>query len=275
MFSSSKTRSHRESFGHRAGKATSKKQRSFKDLNKTSRIIAQAATQASPSSNRSPYTPTSPPLNSSIVTIAVGPTQRLFAAHEDVLCKSPYFAQACQAQFFEPSNKRIELAHEEPEVFSAVLEYLYKGDYSPQLAYDKKRSSFYLSTKGDTGTKAPELTVQYNGVSILKDTAIYCAAHRLALPHLQGIALKKQGLHCGVQTSTILSSARYAYLHTPANDSSLRAHYLALIIRSRATFKRSGTMQAEMTAGGSALWFDLFVAMVEHMDDMTAAKVRR
>jgi hypothetical protein len=164
------------------------------------------------------------------------------------------------------------------------LEYLYKGDYSPQLAYDKKRSSFYLSTRESTSTKTPELTVQYNGVSILKDTAIYvrllsisipsdqstdnttqCAAHRLALPHLQGIALKKQGLHSGVQTSTILSSARYAYLHTPANDSSLRAHYLALIIRSRATFKRSGTMQAEMTAGGSALWFDLFVAMVEHL----------
>jgi hypothetical protein len=176
-------------------------------------------------------------------------------------------------------------------VFSAVLEYLYKGDYSPQLAYDKKRSSFYLSTKGDTGTKAPELTVQHNGVSILKDTAIYvrplpfsipfhqpidsntqCAAHRLALPHLQGIALKKQGLHSGVQTSTILSSARYAYLHTPANDSSLRAHYLALIIRSRATFKRSGIMQAEMTAGGSALWFDLFVAMVEHLVSLFLAR---
>jgi hypothetical protein len=122
------------------------------------------------------------PLNSSIVTIAVGPTQRLFAAHEDVLCKSPYFAQACQAQFFEPSNKRIELAHEEPEVFSAVLEYLYKGDYSPQLAYDKKRSSFYLSTKGDTGTKAPELTVQYNGVSILKDTAIYVRLLYISIP---------------------------------------------------------------------------------------------
>jgi transcriptional regulator GlxA family with amidase domain len=57
-------------------------------------------------------------------------------------------------------------------------------------------------------------------------------------------------------------------------------------------------MQAEMTAGGSALWFDLFVAMVEHLvgvslaqsadgcgcvdevltgaqDDIAAAKVRR
>jgi len=122
------------------------------------------------------------PLNSSIVTIAVGPTQRLFAAHEDVLCKSPYFLQACQAQFFEPANKRIELAHEEPEVFSAVLEYLYKGDYSPQLAYDKKRSSFYLSTKESTSTKTPELTVQYNGVSILKDTAIYVRFILVSIP---------------------------------------------------------------------------------------------
>jgi hypothetical protein len=92
-----------------------------------------------------------------------------------------------------------------------------------------------------------------------------CAAHRFALPHLQSLALKKQGLQSGVHASTILTSARYAYSYTPASDSSLRAHYLALIIRSRATFKRSGTMQAEMMAGGSALWFDLFVAMVEHL----------
>ena len=92
-----------------------------------------------------------------------------------------------------------------------------------------------------------------------------CAAHCYALPHLQALALRKQGLQSGIHASTILSSARYAYSHTPASDSSLRAHYLALIIRSRATFKRSGTMQAEMMAGGSALWFDLFVAMVEHL----------
>lgn len=116
------------------------------------------------------FTYTRSPLNSTIVTIVVGPTQRLFAAHEDVLCKSPYFAQACRAQFFEPSNKRIELPNEEPEVFSAVLEYLYKGDYSPQLAYDKKRTSFYL-TKIDGHTS--DITVQYNGSTVLKDTVIY------------------------------------------------------------------------------------------------------
>jgi hypothetical protein len=47
----------------------------------------------------------------------------------------------------------------------------------------------------------------------------------------------------------VLRSARYAYDNTPDSDSRLRAHYLALIIRSRKTFKRSGTMQMEMEMG--------------------------
>jgi hypothetical protein len=92
-----------------------------------------------------------------------------------------------------------------------------------------------------------------------------CSAHTYHLSELQRLALKKQGLQSGVQCSTILSSARYAYAHTPASDSKLRAHYLALIIRSRNTFKRSGTMQMEMESGGTGLFFDLFVALVNHL----------
>jgi len=67
--------------------------------------------------------------------------------------------------------------------------------------------------------------------------------------------------------STILRSARFAYAQTPDTDSSLRAHYPALIIRSRRTFKRSGTMQMEMELGGK-MFFDLFVAMCNHLDDL-------
>jgi hypothetical protein len=76
----------------------------------------------------------------------------------------------------------------------------------------------------------------------------------------------------GIPASTILSSARYAYAHTPDTDSKLRAHYLALIIRSRSTFKRSGTMQMEMLNGGSQLFFDLFVALCNHVDDISSAQ---
>lgn len=91
-----------------------------------------------------------------------------------------------------------------------------------------------------------------------------CAAAKYNLPSLQRLALRKQGLHTGIQCSTILASARFAYAHTPDTESKLRAHYLALIIRCRGTFKRSGTMQLEMEKGGK-MFFDLFVAMCNHM----------
>lgn len=224
-------------------------------------------------------------LNSPIVTISVGQSQRLFAAHEEVLKRSPFFAQACKAQFFETAGKRIELLTEEPEVFSAVLEFLYKGDYSPRLLFDKKGGGWTLEADGSDTPKV--ITYQRTAVSItvLKDTAIYvsrlnsitgpmltqrqCSAHRYGMPELQRVALKKQGLQSNVSCSTILSSARFAYANTPPSDSKLRAHYLALIIRSRNIFKRSGTMQAEMKVGGTDLFFDLFVALVNHLVGLT------
>jgi hypothetical protein len=50
------------------------------------------------------------------------------------------------------------------------LEYLYKGDYTPQLAYDKKRTSFHL-TKNES--HASTSTMDYQGLTVLKDTVIY------------------------------------------------------------------------------------------------------
>lgn len=100
---------------------------------------------------------------------------------------------------------------------------------------------------------------------LTQETVLYsCAAEKYSLEHLKRLSLKKQGLHSNIPCHIILSSARYAYMHTPDTESKLRAHYLALIIRSRGTFKRSGTMQMEMERGGK-LFFDLFVAMCNHM----------
>jgi hypothetical protein len=106
------------------------------------------------------------------------------------------------------------------------------------------------------------------GDYVLRDTVIYCSAGRFGLPELQRLALRKQGLQSGIDVATILRSARFAYANTPPSDSRLRAHYLALIIRSRKTFKRSGTMQMEMEKGGTQFFFDLFVAMSNHIDDV-------
>jgi hypothetical protein len=219
---------------------------------------------------------------SPIVTMTVGREGRLFAAHEDVLCQAPFFEAACRGKYFDAQNKRISLPDEEPEVFSAVLEYLYKGDYYPRMLHNKQRNSWELEdARGSPHTSpqipenggrasAVEATIYMSdeGTHLLRDTVIYCAAERFGLEELKRLALRKQGLQSGIDVGTILRSATYAYAHTPDSDSRLRAHYLALIIRCRKTFKRSGTMQAEMERGGSKLFFDLFVAMCNHLDDV-------
>ncbi|KAF2205343.1 hypothetical protein GQ43DRAFT_446122 [Delitschia confertaspora ATCC 74209] len=269
MFSSSRTRYQSDSFSkHRAGKSKSKKNSSFRDpvsTRKAEKLVQQA--QSSPQSNQ-----TSPTLGGAIITLSIGREQRLFAAHEDVLCHSPFFQSACRDTFFQTSNKRIDLPDEEPEVFSSVLEYLYKGDYYPKLEYDKRKNSWNLEDGGN-GNGTAESVIYTPSGPVLKDTVLYCAAEKYSLPELKRLALRKQGLQSGIQCSTILTSARYAYANTPDNDSKLRAHYLALIIRARHTFKRSGTMQNEMEAGGK-LFFDLFVAMVNHMDDLSRKSPR-
>lgn len=193
-------------------------------------------------------------LTSPIITLCVGPEQRLFAAHEDILSRSPFFAATCRGQFLESATKRVNLPEEVPEVFSSVLEYLYKGDYYPRLLHNKRRNAWELEDAADNngGRGVPESTVFFGQTqqALLKDTLLYCAAERYGLDELKRLALRKQGLQSGIQCSTILASARFAYAQTPDSDSRLRAHYLALIIRSRSTFKRSGTMQMEMEIGG-------------------------
>ncbi|KAK7556649.1 hypothetical protein IWX49DRAFT_208 [Phyllosticta citricarpa] len=277
----------------RANRVAKQPKRSFREDTSTRRkVLGHMDSPASQASG-------SPKLTSAIITLVVGKDQRLFAAHEDVLSHSPFFAAAMRDQFFASGARRIFLPDEEPEILSCVLEYLYKGDYYPRLLQsDKKRGVFHLegtlsklspdpintkkngsSTSSRQGQQtavnytpmigSSEATIYHSGIDdvVLRDTCVYCAAERYGLDELKRLALKKQGLQGGIEASVILRSARYAYAHTPDSDSRLRAHYLALIIRSRRTFKRSGTMQAEMEVGGK-MFFDLFVAMCNHMDDL-------
>ena len=96
----------------------------------------------------------------------------------------------------DPITKRIALPDEEPEIFSSVLEYLYKGDYFPRLVHNKRRHSYELEQTHDDEHGSAESTVYHHGVDgdLLKDTVIYCAAERYGLEELKKISLRKQGL---------------------------------------------------------------------------------
>lgn len=81
------------------------------------------------------------------------------------------------------------MTKEIPEVFSSVLEFLYRGDYHPRLVHDKKRNSWILDEEDDGPRKGScavttVLDIHSDQV-ILKDTAIYCSAHRFGLEDLK------------------------------------------------------------------------------------------
>ena len=97
-------------------------------------------------------------MNSPIVTLVIGPEARLFACHESVLSNSPYFATICREQLLEVQQKRIDMPDEVPEVFSSILEYLYKGDYYPRLLQDKRRNTVELEDNAAVGG-TPDPTV--------------------------------------------------------------------------------------------------------------------
>ncbi|OTB02991.1 hypothetical protein M426DRAFT_61215 [Hypoxylon sp. CI-4A] len=281
-------------FEQPANKSFSKTSKVNKSSSSFSKSHGVSKSRHEPRQHRRPTTSTSAnapnenalTLTPSIVTLVIGKDQRIFAAHEDVLGASPWFQQALSSQYMDMdgrgrgqnnnNSKRIHLPDEEPEIFSSVLEYLYKGDYYPRLIHNKRRNSWEIEQidEEEGGRGANESTVYHHGIDgdILKDTVIYCTAEKYGLEELKRVSLRKQGLQSGIQCSTILASARYAYANTPDTDSKLRAHYLALIIRSRNTFKRSGTMQLEMFNGGTQLFFDLFVALCNHVDDISSAQ---
>lgn len=60
-------------------------------------------------------------ITSPIVTLVVGRDQRVFAAHEDVLSLSPYFAAALKGQFLETSAKQVDLPDEYDPCYSHHL----------------------------------------------------------------------------------------------------------------------------------------------------------
>ncbi|KAL2164847.1 hypothetical protein VTH06DRAFT_143 [Thermothelomyces fergusii] len=298
---------------HRVGKsARLTRKGASRDPQKVSRLQRSLKDEESSRVRSEQATPSDKPIAPSpIVTLVVGRDARLFAAHENVLCQAPFFEKVLRSAYADAQNRRIMLADEEPEVLSAVLEYLYKGDYYPRLLHNERRNTWELedslprratpqtsptvyepprSGGGRAGQayqppSAAEATVYLSSIGqhLLRDTVIYCAAERYGLEELKKLALRKQGLQSGIDVGTILRSAQYCYANTPDSDSRLRAHYLALIIRCRKVFKRSGTMQAEMERcgsdvygeGGGKLFFDLFVAMCNHLDDVIEASNAR
>lgn len=76
---------------------------------------------------------------SSLVTLVVGKDGIVFRTYEDLLCRLPFFRAALKGEFKEASEKTIRMPDDEPEIVSALIEYLYIGSYT--YTYDPEKTT--------------------------------------------------------------------------------------------------------------------------------------
>ncbi|EKD12894.1 uncharacterized protein L3040_007051 [Drepanopeziza brunnea f. sp. 'multigermtubi'] len=153
-------------------------------------------------------------LRSPVIGLLVGQgdEQALLTAHQALLVRSPWFADACAKFSDDVSERRIDLVDEELDAVGCFLEFLYTGDYFPRKiagTRDLERDS-----------TAPD--VDETGDQLLKHARVYTLADMLNLPVLKSLASSK--IHCVNSTAKgEIVYARYVYAHTQKDDTAIRS----------------------------------------------------
>ncbi|RAL59568.1 hypothetical protein DID88_006561 [Monilinia fructigena] len=153
-------------------------------------------------------------LKSPVIGLLVGQgdEQALLHAHQELLCKSPWFEEACGKFSDDVSERRIDLVDEDLDAVGCFLEYLYTNDYFPR----KIPGSRDL----EQDPTMPE--VDETGDQLLKHARVYTLAEMLKLPSLKSLASSK--IHCVNSTAKgEIAYARYVYAHTQKDDQTIRA----------------------------------------------------
>lgn len=114
------------------------------------------------------------------------------SAHKSVLEKSPILGILCLGPFTDPACRDIELPYESPDSFRRVLQFLYRGDYTP---LDSTLDEAHLT----------RLSVSDIGYCITIFFKIYALAHTYEIPALKLVTENKITAVC---LSLTISRAR-------------------------------------------------------------------
>ncbi|KAF7865816.1 hypothetical protein EAF04_005981 [Stromatinia cepivora] len=153
-------------------------------------------------------------LKSPIIGLLVGQgdEQALLHAHQALLCKSPWFEEACGKFSHDVSERRIDLIDEDLDAVGCFLEYLYTSDYFPRK----------IPGSRDLEHDPAVPDVDETGDQLLKHARVYTLAEMLQLPSLKSLASSK--IHCVNSTAKgEIAYARYVYAHTQKDDQTIRA----------------------------------------------------
>lgn len=153
-------------------------------------------------------------LTSPVVSLAAGAdeTETILTAHQALLVRSPWFAEACGEFPDDGSPRHIDLTGDDVDAVGCFLEFLYTGDYFPRKIPGTRQL--------ETDPSLPN--VDESGDQLLKHARVYTLAEKFQMPALRNLASSK--IHCVNSTAKgEIAYARYVYQHTHNDDSVIRA----------------------------------------------------
>jgi hypothetical protein len=111
-------------------------------------------------------------LKSPIVKLVIGEGENavLLYAHQALLARSPFFADAFQHFEENATSRRIEFLNEDLDAMGSFLQYMYTGEYYPKL-------------RGVDSFEIDENIIGHEeGAHLLKHARIYTLADKLGVP---------------------------------------------------------------------------------------------
>ncbi|MCJ1258221.1 hypothetical protein MMC24_006052 [Lignoscripta atroalba] len=154
-------------------------------------------------------------LKSPIIELLVGSgeSQTILSAHQALLVRSPFFAEAISRFSEDATTRRIELAEDDLEAIGAFLQWLYVGEYFPRKINDAQGAG--LESDPDL------LGAEDNGEQLLKHARVYTLAEKIGVMELKALAHSKVHLINSSARGEI-AYARYVYATTPRSDVVIR-----------------------------------------------------
>ncbi|KAK2066705.1 hypothetical protein P8C59_000496 [Phyllachora maydis] len=149
-----------------------------------------------------------------IVTLLLGSgeSETILMAHQGLLVRSPFFAEAVGEFADDGSPRQVELVKEDLDAVGCFLEYLYTGDYFPRKIPGQR-----MLEADPTIPKVDE-----TGDQLLKHARVYTLAEKWGVDVLKNLASSK--IHCVNSTAKgEIAYARYVYAYTPADDVAIRS----------------------------------------------------
>ena len=220
---------------------------------------------------------------SKTITLLVGDNESQYVVHKSLLHSSPVLAKMCDGDFRESSEGIIKLPHDEPDVISCIVDYLYRGDFNFAIDTEEKsvevlqHESWSIPIRNvtedmdafDTNPIAAGVPNDTDGG--VKQAAaeylakVYIVAEKYQLKEMQPLILKKIASCIDIETNPegFFNLSAIIYDGTPDSDETFRPYFREYCVAAiQEIFKKEEGMEfldAQVGEGG-AIAVDIFRA---------------